>query len=52
MGMMGTYYAGIRLTALDMSPNYVGTITAIANGLGSIGNIMAYYVEDSTKEWV
>lgn len=52
MGVMGTYYAGVRLTALDISPSYVGTIMAIANGLGSIGNIMAYYLEDSIKEWV
>lgn len=27
MGMMGTFYSGIKANSLDIAPNYAGTIT-------------------------
>lgn len=44
MGLMGTYYAGMKLTPLDMSPNYAGTLMAITNGIGSITGIITPYL--------
>lgn len=41
---MGIYYAGLRLTPIDMSPNYAGFLTAISNGLGSLAGITAPYL--------
>lgn len=43
---MGTYYAGIKLTPLDMSPNYAGTLMGIANGIGSITGLIIPYLTD------
>lgn len=38
---MGFYYAGQKLSPLDMSPAYSGTIMAITNGLGSFAGIFS-----------
>ncbi|XP_017154211.1 sialin-like [Drosophila miranda] len=38
---MGLYYAGQKLSALDVSPSYSSTITAIINGLGSLTGLFA-----------
>lgn len=44
MGFMGTYYAGMKLSPLDMSPNYAGTLMAITNGIGSITGVVSPYL--------
>ncbi|XP_016998312.2 putative inorganic phosphate cotransporter [Drosophila takahashii] len=44
MGLMGTYYAGMKLTPLDMSPNYAGTLMAITNGIGAITGVISPYL--------
>lgn len=44
MGLMGTYYAGMKLGPLDMSPNYAGTLMAITNGIGAITGVVAPYL--------
>lgn len=41
MGSMGTYYAGMKLNPLDLTPNYSGTLMAIVNGIGSITGIIS-----------
>lgn len=41
MGTMGPYYAGIRVNALDLSPNYAGAVMALKNGIGSLCGGMA-----------
>lgn len=40
MATMGPYYAGMKLNPLDLSPNYAGSLMAIANGISSISGIM------------
>lgn len=40
MGLMGTFYSGIKANSLDLAPNYAGVVLAIANGSGSIGKQM------------
>lgn len=41
MGFMGFCYSSLRVNALDLSPNFAGTIMAIVNGLGSISGMVA-----------
>ncbi|BFF93750.1 sialin-like [Drosophila madeirensis] len=41
MWTMGMYYAGQKLSALDISPSYSSTITAVINGLGSFTGLFA-----------
>ncbi|XP_064549125.1 sialin-like isoform X2 [Drosophila montana] len=38
---MGPYYAGQKLTPMDMSPSYSGTIMAITNGIGAVAGLIS-----------
>ncbi|KAL1497230.1 hypothetical protein ABEB36_008225 [Hypothenemus hampei] len=57
MGFMGTYYCGIKVNALDISPNFAGIIMAITNGIGSITGIVTPYLtgaltgDHTVMEW-
>ncbi|KAH8413264.1 hypothetical protein KR009_009278, partial [Drosophila setifemur] len=57
MGLMGTYYGGMKLSPLDMSPNYSGILMAITNGIGAITGVLAPYAvglmtpNASMQEW-
>ncbi|KAL5279702.1 hypothetical protein ACFFRR_003980 [Megaselia abdita] len=44
MGLMGAFYAGMKLNPLDLSPNYSATLMAITNGIGSITGIVTPYL--------
>lgn len=44
MGIMGTFYPGMKVNPLDLSPNYAGTIMAITNGVGAITGIVGPYI--------
>lgn len=44
MGLMGAFYPGMKVNALDLSGNYAGTIMAIVNGIGAITGIIAPYL--------
>lgn len=44
LSAIGVYYAGIQLTAIDLSPNYAGTLMAIANSFGAVFNILMPYI--------
>lgn len=41
MGFLGNYYPGMRVNALDLAPNYAGSIIAVTNGFGSLTAIVA-----------
>lgn len=41
MFFMGFYYSGQKLSPLDLSPAFSGTITAVTNGLGSISGFLS-----------
>lgn len=41
LGLMGTFYPGMKINALDLSPNYAGTLMAIINGIGGITGIIS-----------
>ncbi|XP_053961369.1 putative inorganic phosphate cotransporter [Anastrepha ludens] len=41
MGLMGAFYAGMKLTPLDLSPNYAGTLMAITNGIGAVTGVIS-----------
>ncbi|XP_033214215.1 sialin-like isoform X2 [Belonocnema kinseyi] len=40
MTLMGTFYPGMKVNALDLSPNYSGTLMAIVNGIGAFTGIV------------
>ncbi|XP_023164009.2 sialin-like isoform X2 [Drosophila hydei] len=40
MFMMGPFYAGQKLTPIDMSPTYAGILTAICNGAGAVSGLL------------
>lgn len=44
MGLMGTFYSGIKANSLDIAPNYAGVIMAIANGTGSLAGVIGPYI--------
>ena len=44
MGLMGTFYPGMKVNPLDLSPNYAGTLMAITNGIGAITGILGPYL--------
>lgn len=44
MGFMGTFYPGMKVNPLDLSPNYAGTLMAITNGIGACAGILVPYV--------
>ncbi|KAF5284355.1 hypothetical protein FQR65_LT13572 [Abscondita terminalis] len=44
MGLMGTFYCGMKVNALDLSPNFAGTLMAIVNGIGAISGIITPYL--------
>ncbi|XP_017774606.1 PREDICTED: putative inorganic phosphate cotransporter isoform X2 [Nicrophorus vespilloides] len=57
MGFMGTFYCGMKVNALDLSPNYAGTLMAIVNGIGAITGIITPYLSGAmtpnhdVEEW-
>lgn len=40
MAFMGFFYPSLKVNALDLSPNYAGTLMAIVNGIGAISGII------------
>lgn len=57
MGFMGTYYPGMKVNSLDLTPNYAGTVMAIVNGIGAISGIITPYLvgiltpNETVGEW-
>lgn len=41
MGFMGTFYPGMKVNPLDLSPNYAATIMAVTNGIGALTGALA-----------
>uniref|UniRef100_A0A8D8VGA0 Sialin n=1 Tax=Cacopsylla melanoneura TaxID=428564 RepID=A0A8D8VGA0_9HEMI len=44
MAFMGFFYPSLKVNALDLSPNYAGTLMAIVNGIGAISGIVSPYL--------
>ncbi|XP_050591921.1 putative inorganic phosphate cotransporter [Bombus affinis] len=42
--LMGTFYPGMKVNALDLSPNYSGTLMALVNGIGAFTGILTPYI--------
>lgn len=57
MTLMGTFYPGMRVNSLDLSPNYSGTLMAIVNGIGAVTGIITPYIvgvltpNQTVNEW-
>lgn len=41
MGFKGNFYPGLKVNALDLSPNYSGSVMALINGIGAIMGFVA-----------
>ncbi|XP_055294957.1 sialin-like [Sitodiplosis mosellana] len=41
MGFMGTFYPGMKVNPLDLSPNYAGSLMAVTNGIGALTGVAA-----------
>jgi ACS family sodium-dependent inorganic phosphate cotransporter len=41
MTLMGAYYSGMKINALDLSPNYSGATMAITNGIAAVSGIVS-----------
>ncbi|CAG9863086.1 unnamed protein product [Phyllotreta striolata] len=50
MGLMGPFYCGMKVNALDLAPNYAGTLMAIVNGIGAITGIITPYLAGALTE--
>ncbi|XP_023247460.1 sialin-like [Copidosoma floridanum] len=44
MTLMGAFYPGMKVNALDLSPNYSGTLMAMVNGIGAFTGIITPYI--------
>lgn len=44
MGLMGAFYPGMKVNALDLSTNFAGTLMAIVNGIGALSGIITPYL--------
>lgn len=44
MGLMGAFVPSLKVNALDLSPNYAGTLMALVAGIGAISGIITPYL--------
>jgi ACS family sodium-dependent inorganic phosphate cotransporter len=44
MALMSFHYTGMKVNALDLSPNYSGTLMALVNGFGVFAGMLAPYI--------
>ncbi|KAG5676613.1 hypothetical protein PVAND_006433 [Polypedilum vanderplanki] len=44
MATMGGFYPGMKVNALDLSPNYAGTLMAVTNGIGALTGILGPFL--------
>ncbi|KAL1129021.1 hypothetical protein AAG570_013553 [Ranatra chinensis] len=44
MGLMGAFIPSLKVNALDLSPNYAGTLMALVGGIGAISGIITPYL--------
>lgn len=44
MTFMGAFYPGMKINALDLSPNYAGSVMAIVNGTGALCGVFTPYL--------
>ncbi|KAK9502635.1 hypothetical protein O3M35_011367 [Rhynocoris fuscipes] len=57
MGLMGFFYPSLKVNALDLSPNYAGSLSSLVMGVGAISGIITPYLvgiltPDSTlRQW-
>lgn len=44
MGLMGTFVPSLKVNALDLSPNFAGTLMAIVGTIGCMSGVIAPYI--------
>ena len=43
MGLMGCYYAALKVNVLDLAPNYAGELMGVTNGIGCLSGFLGPY---------
>lgn len=43
MFLMGPFYPGMRINALDLTKNFAGVLTAFVNGMGALAFVPVQY---------
>ncbi|XP_018911132.1 putative inorganic phosphate cotransporter isoform X2 [Bemisia tabaci] len=57
MGLMGAFVPSLKVNALDLSPNYAGTLMAVVGGIGAMSGILTPYLvgvltpDGTLEEW-
>lgn len=44
MALMGGFYSGMKVNAMDIAPNFAGSVTAMVNGTSTISGIITPYL--------
>lgn len=44
MGLMGTFVPSLKVNALDLSPNFAGTVMALVGTIGCTSGVVAPYI--------
>lgn len=44
MGLMGTFVPSLKVNALDLSPNFAGTLMALVGTIGCMSGVIAPYI--------
>lgn len=44
MGCIALAFSSLRINALDLSPNYSGSIIALVNGIGCVSGMLTPYI--------
>ncbi|XP_053607254.1 putative inorganic phosphate cotransporter [Plodia interpunctella] len=57
MALMGGFYSGMKVNALDLAPNYAGSLTSLVNTTSTFAGILTPYIiglmttHSTLKEW-
>ncbi|XP_055326573.1 sialin-like [Sitodiplosis mosellana] len=57
MGFLGNFFTGLKVNALDLSPNYSGSLMALTNGLAGMAGVVVLPIvgvmtpNSSLEEW-
>ncbi|XP_031626509.1 putative inorganic phosphate cotransporter [Contarinia nasturtii] len=57
MGFLGCFFSGVKVNALDLSPNYAGSLMAVTNGLAGMAGVVVLPIigvltpQSSLEQW-
>lgn len=57
MGFLGNFFTGVKVNALDLSPNYSGSLVALTNGMAGMAGVVVLPIvglmtpDSSLEQW-